>query len=107
MYTILFLFTVTPAWLALPRSERQRINAAQIEPVLKKYASSVQVQFCDAEAFSARCSDFAIFSTSNLQTFYFLFEELRDTALFSQPYLVVNDLIVGLNDGFRTFEQQA
>ena len=104
MFTILFLYTVTPAWLRLSRTERNVFNATHVQPVLERYADRVSAQFCDAEAFTARCSDFVVFQTDKLEDFYFLFEELRDTALFTEPYLTVNDLIVGLEDGFQHFE---
>ena len=104
MFTILFLYTVTPAWLRLSRDERNAFNAAQVRPVLERHAGRVSARFCDAEAFTGRCSDFAVFGAARLEDFYFMLEELRDTALFTEPYLTVNDLIVGLEDGFERYE---
>ena len=104
MYTVLFLYTVTPAWLRLSRAERNAFNATHVRPIFEKHAERISARFCDAEAFSARCSDFVIFQMRALKDFYAMFEELRDTPLFTEPYLTVNDLIVGLEDGFQHFE---
>jgi Darcynin, domain of unknown function len=106
VYKILLLYTVTPTWLGLTRATRSEINATHLQPILARYAGRVSAEFCDAEAFSARCSDFVIFESANLQDYYFLIEELRDTVLFTEPYLVVNDIIVGVQDGFQRFEAQ-
>lgn len=35
----------------------------------------------------------------------FLIEALRDTKFYSAPFIRVRDLIVGVDGGFRTFEE--
>ena len=102
-FNILFLYTLNSNWLALNRQQREEFNATVVRPIVKRYSPRVSTRFCDAEAFTARCSDFAIFETDDLPSFYFMFEALRDTPLFSAPYLVVNDLIVGVRDGHDTY----
>ena len=104
-YTILMLMTATPVWLGLPREERDAFTATTIQPLLEQYEERVQVRFFDAEAFTARSSDFAIFTTLDLKTYYFLIEELRDTAMFTVPYFVVNDILIGLENGYQAFEE--
>ncbi len=105
-YTILLMMTATPAWLSLSREERGAFNTNVVEPLLGRYAERVQVRFFDAEAFAARCSDFVIFTALDLKAYYFLIEELRDTAMFAAPYFVVNDVIIGLENGYRAFEEE-
>lgn len=103
-YAALLLYTVTPAWLALSRAERRQVGAETIRPILDRYAGRVQASFFDAEAFTARCSDFAVFRFHDPRDFYHLIEALRDTALFGVPYLSVNDLILGLQNSFQEYE---
>jgi uncharacterized membrane protein YjdF len=105
-YTILMMMTATPTWLGLPREERDAFNANVIEPLPARYADRVQVRFFDAEAFAAHCSDFVIFTALDLKAYYFLIEELRDTAMFIAPYFVVNDVIIGLENGYQSFEEE-
>lgn len=100
------MMTATPAWLSLPREERGAFDANVVEPLLERYAERVQVRFFDAEAFTARCSDFVIFTALDLKAYYFLIEELRDTAMFITPYFVVNDVIIGLENGYQAFEEE-
>ena len=104
-YTILMMMTATPAWLGQSRQERAIFTATVIQPVLERYADRVQVRFYDAEAFAAHCSDFAMFTTRDLKDYYFLIEALRDTALFAVPYFVVNDVLIGLENGYQAFEE--
>ncbi|WP_034335450.1 darcynin family protein [Deinococcus misasensis] len=106
MYTILFLFTFSPAWLALSRAERQRMQETHVQPLLDAHQTRVSASFCDAEAFTGRCSDFVVFQAQDLKDFYFFFEALRDTPLFSVPFLTVNDLIVGVQQGHQQYQQQ-
>ncbi|MFF4361605.1 darcynin family protein [Streptomyces sp. NPDC001604] len=105
--TIILTYTFTPAWLALPREERNAMEAAHIFPVFAKYADRVSARFFDAEAFHTAFSDFALLETEDLQAYYFLIEELRDSPLIAQGYLVVNDIFMGIEDGFQAFEAQA
>lgn len=104
-YTIVLMMTATPTWLSLPRTARADFTTNTIQPLLERYADRIQVRFFDAEAFSARSSDFAIFTTSDLKTYYFLIEELRDTAMFSTPYFIVNEVLIGLENGYQAFEE--
>ena len=85
-YTILVLLTALPDWLKLNREERAAFMSRTILPVLDKYEDKIRVRWLDAEAFSSRCSDIALFETADLQRYYFLMEELRDTPFFSQPF---------------------
>lgn len=102
--TIILTYTFTPAWLALPREQRNEMRAAHIVPVFAKYADKVSARFFDAEAFQTAFSDFALLETEDLRAYYCLVEELRDSPLIAQGYLVVNDIFMGIEDGFQHFE---
>ncbi|MEU2712085.1 darcynin family protein [Streptomyces sp. NPDC007205] len=104
--TIVLTYTFTPAWLALSREERNAMAATHIQPVFAKYADRVPARFFDAEAFTTAFSDFALLETEDLQAYYFLIEELRDSPLIAQGYLVMNDIFMGIEAGFHAFEAQ-
>lgn len=105
-YTIIVRLTALPAWLQLPRRQRQQFQQEIIAPVLAKYNQQVQVRWLDAEAFNAACSDIALFETDDLRTYYFLMEELRDTEFFAKPYFRLEDITIGMEDGYLAFEQK-
>ncbi|HEY1011247.1 MAG TPA: darcynin family protein [Herpetosiphonaceae bacterium] len=106
-YTILVLMTATEAWLSLSRAERAGFVERTLGPIFARYEGRVSLRTFDAEAFSARCSDVAMFEAEDLRAYYYLMEELRDTALFGQPYFRVNEIIPCIEGGFAEFEAQA
>ncbi len=103
-YVALVLLRATARWLRLPRVERNAFNDTVLAPVFAQYAGRVAVRHLDMEAFTGRCSDIALLETADPRAFYFLMEELRDTALFTEPYFEVVDILLGLEDGYRAFE---
>lgn len=92
----------TPAWLALPRAERGRIAGAAFAAALPD--DRVSLRYFDAEAFSGRCTDVAMFETTDLAAYYFAIERLRDSPLFTTPYFEVAEIIPTIEDGFQAFE---
>ncbi|WP_354644597.1 darcynin family protein [Kitasatospora camelliae] len=105
MYMVMLGYSFSPQWLALPRSERQRLKAAHITPLVEKYADRVRVRFFDAEAFQTRFSDFALMETEDLTAYYYLVEEIRDSPLVGQGYLTFQDIVLGIEDGHGRFER--
>lgn len=105
-YTILVLYLVTPDWLALTRAERNEFFSTQIGPVLEVHQEKLSVRFFDSEAFHGKTSDYMIITCEDLRSYYYFMEALRDTKLFSQPYLVLNDVIIGIENGFKEYEAQ-
>lgn len=104
-WAIFMLLRTTPAWLALPRTERGRIAEAAFAHAFRN--ESVSLRHFDAEAFSGRCTDVAMLETDDLKAYYFAIERLRDTPLFTTPYFEVVDIIPAMEDGFRAFEEDA
>jgi hypothetical protein len=98
--------TSTKEWLSLSRDERRRFVAEELQPIFATYAERVRVRFLDAEAFTSRCSDVAIFETDDLQQYYFLMEEIRDSKIFTVPYFIFNDIIPCAEGGFVRFEEE-
>lgn len=101
-FTIFMLLEALPAWLKLGRNERNRIAGDAL--ALSLAGLDVNHRHYDAEAFSGRCSDVAVFETNDLAAYYDAVERLRDSALFAEPYFRVVDIIPSLADGYRGFE---
>ena len=65
--TFFMLLNSQPSWLALSRSERLGYIDETISPILARYPQ-VSLRFYDAEAFSGRCTDIAVFETADYGT---------------------------------------
>lgn len=104
-YVIIVQLTALPEWLQLTRAARQEFRQQILQPILEKYRAQVSLRWLDAEAFNAGCSDIALFTTADLHFYYFLLEELRDTAFFAKPYFRLENITIGLEEGYWDFEQ--
>jgi hypothetical protein len=105
-YVALMTMSFTKDWLALTREERSRFRETRMKPILEQYRGKVGLRYFDAEAFCAEVSDFALFEFEDLKDYYFLMEELRGTELFSKEWMVVKELILGIEGGHEAFEQE-
>ncbi|MDO8420853.1 MAG: darcynin family protein [Parvibaculum sp.] len=103
-YTIFMLLRTTPAWLRLSRPERNAIAEEAFGFALKD--GTVDFSYHDAEAFSGRATDVAVFKTAVLFDYYKVVERLRDSKLFTEPYYEVVDIIPTIEEGFRHFEAE-
>ena len=101
--TFFMLLKSTPAWLSLTRPQRTAFIGEQIQPIFARYAE-VRLRFYDAEAFSGRCTDVAVWETSSLQQYTFLIDALRDTPFFARPYFEVVEIIPGIEDSYREYD---
>lgn len=99
-YTAVALVTLTPAWLRMDRAQRQDFTDTHIVPLLTRYSSRVTMRYVDVEAFTGRCSEMLIFTTADPADFAALWDELRDTPLFADGLMHVEDIIVGLDAGW-------
>lgn len=96
-YTAVAVVTLTPAWLRMNRAARQDFTAAHVQPVLARYDGRVAMRYVDVEAFTGRCSEMLIFTTTDPADFAALWDELRDTPLFADGLMRVDDIIIGLD----------
>src|SRR5262245_46997507 len=104
-YTVFVAVKYSKDWLALPREERNAFNERVLGPIFACYDGRVSMRFFDTEAFSVDASDFILFSCADLKDYYFLMEELRDTALFTKEWLTLVRVYIGIEDGFKEFER--
>jgi len=91
-----------PAWLALTREERGRI-AGKTGAILARHPR-VTFEWFDADAFAGGFSDFAICRFSDLRAYHHLWEELRDTEIFTRPYARIVNVTTGIENGFQDYE---
>lgn len=105
-YTFFVHMNATKNWLSLSREERNSYFSESIGEIFSRYPS-VTVRLYDAEAFTTKCSDIAVYETENIQDYYFLVEELRDSKIFTEPYFEIVDIFPAIEDGFVEFESKA
>lgn len=101
--TLFLQLRALPAWLSLPRAERNRIGTDALGQAL--HGTGVTYRHFDAEAFSAQCSDIAMLEAADHVSLNRVMERLRDSAVFAQPYFELVSIIPAMEDGFRDFEQ--
>ena len=94
------------AWLALSRQARADFIAAEVRPIFARYRD-VNLRFYDAEAFTGRITDVAVFETTNLRAYYFLIDALRDTPFLGLPYFEVVEIIPAIEDGYQEYTDAA
>jgi hypothetical protein len=105
-YSILVLYQSTNLWLTLAREERANFFEKGIGPIVEKFAGHLAIRLFDSEAFHANISDFMLIECADFKQYYFFMEHLRDSDLFSKPYIIVKDIVVGVEGGFQMFEQE-
>lgn len=105
MVTVFVLLKTTVSWLRLSRDERNEIADKALCSVLVN--TDVTLRMFDAEAFTTRCTDVAMFQAKDMQSFYFTIERLRDSVLITEPYFEMVEIIPTIEDGFKLFEDQA
>lgn len=103
-YTFFVLLRATKEWLALTRAARNQFVEQHLQPLFAKY-DAVSVRFYDAEAFTTRCSDIAVFETADLQQYYFLMDGIRDSKVFTVPYFDLLEIIPAIEGGFIEYEE--
>lgn len=103
MITVFVLLKTTKEWLRLEHAERNRIAESVLSTVLPD--NSVTLRMFDAEAFTTKCTDVAMFQAEDMQAFYFAIERLRDSELITKPYFEMVEIIPTIEDGFKDFEK--
>jgi hypothetical protein len=92
-----------PAWLALSRADR-RAWSGKVNEICARYPK-VNLAWYDADALGSGYTDFVICRFSDFAAYHFLWEELRDTELFSRPYVRIVDVTLGIERGYEAYER--
>ena len=101
-YLAVAMLAAEPSWLALTREERGRW--AEIIGDICDRHPRVSVEWFDADGLSGRHSDFATFRFDELEAYQFVWDALRDTALFTKPYWRIVDVVLGRLQGYKAYE---
>ena len=101
--TFFMLLRSSPAWLALSREARLAYVDGTVKPILGRYPA-VALRFYDAEAFTGRATDVAVFETRDIRAYYFLIDALRDSLFLGLPYFEVVDIIPAVEDGYAEYD---
>jgi hypothetical protein len=86
--TFFMMLKTTTAWLQLKPVERFAFLGSTIKPILEKHPT-VKLRFYDAEAFSGRLSDIAVWETADIKAYQSLVDNLRETAFWGMYFDVV------------------
>lgn len=105
-YTILLLMQATPAWLSLTRKERSVFFEGKLSPIIDKFSEDLTVRLFDVEFFNASVSDYMMIETKNLEAYADFIEYLRDTEIYGVPYFEIKDIITGVENRFKTFDEK-
>lgn len=100
-YTVFVLYRALPAWLTLSRTQREAFFVRKTAPIIAKYGNHVRVRLFDAEVFHTQVSDVMMVSCNDLDAYYVFMETLRDTELFSKPYIELKEVIISRENGFQ------
>lgn len=104
-YTVLILLSTTENWLRLTREERNKFNEKFFVPLIKKYQEFIEIRLFDSESTHALHTDFMIIETTDLTQYYYFWEEVRDSEIYTIPYFKINDILIGQEDGFKDYEK--
>ncbi|WML58716.1 darcynin family protein [Neobacillus sp. PS2-9] len=103
---IIILLEFYPSWLALPRKRRREL-AGEFYSIIEKYHEDVKVKFFDADAFGdGTYTDFILCETEDLKKYHFMWEEIRDTYAYSNGYLKIKKVIMGVQNAYQKFEEE-
>lgn len=91
MYTFFVHMKATKSWLLLPEQKREAYVTDELVPMLAKYPQ-VTIKFYDVEAFSAKCSDIAVFETEHLEAYLSLMDDIRNSKITTTPYFETVDV---------------
>ncbi|WP_045857677.1 darcynin family protein [Teredinibacter purpureus] len=105
-FAIILKYSFTNKWFNLTRPERQDFELTHIFPLIQKYAEELTVRTFDSEAFESKFSDFAIVETQNLKAHTHFMDDLRDSPLIAHGYATFNDIFMGIEDGYKEYNQE-
>lgn len=99
-YTIFILANATAAWLRLSRVEHKTFSETEFADCLADFPS-VSLRLFDAEAFTSRCSDVFMFTTSSLPDYCAVMDRIRSSKVMTEPYFEFVETITSVEDTYR------
>lgn len=105
-YQVLLLLKASAKWLALSKAYREKIYTDVMFPLFMKFKDELSIQLFNTEAFHSSVSDVINIETEDLQLYYQFLQQLKTSRIFSEEYFELRDVIVGVENGFRKFNDQ-
>ncbi|QEC68013.1 hypothetical protein FRZ67_12125 [Panacibacter ginsenosidivorans] len=106
-YQILLLLKATSKWMGLSKAYRDKVFTDVVYPLFLNYTADLQIQVFSTEAFHASVSDVINIETENMEEYYHFLQQLKSSRIFSEEYFELQDVIVGMENGFRKFNDDA
>ena len=106
-YQVLLLIKATPKWLGLSKTYRERIFNDVLFPLFIEYTNQLHIKLINAEAFHSSVSDIINIETESLERYYIFLQQLKSSRVFSEEYFELQDVIVGIENGFRKFNEES
>ncbi|MFF8946700.1 darcynin family protein [Streptomyces sp. NPDC014864] len=103
-YGIVIRYEFDPSWLQLSREQRGAKEEVFQKEIVGPFADKMSVRHFDAEAFATDYSDFLFVETDDIKTYYYFIEKLRDSEFIAQGWARLRDISIGLQDGYKEFE---
>ena len=105
-YQILLLLKATSKWLGLSKAYRDKIFTDVVYPLFLQFTNELKIQLFNAEAFHATVSDVIIIETESAESYYSFLQQLKSSRIFSEEYFELQDIIAGVENGFRKFNEE-
>lgn len=106
-YQVLLLIKSTPKWLGLSKAYRERTYNDVLFPLFMEYGSDLRIKLFSAEAFHSTVSDVINIETESMEQYYKFLQQLKSSRVFSEEYFELQDVVVGIENGFRKFNEEA
>lgn len=106
-YQILLQMKSTPKWMGLSKAYREKVFTDVVYPLFLDYTDDLQIQLFSTGAFHASVSDVIDITTEKLEEYYRFLQELKSSRIFSEEYFQLHDVIVGMENGFSKFNEDA
>lgn len=95
---------VEPTYLQLSRETRAEKWRA-MQAIIRAHPG-VSVTWNDADAFSGECSDFVICRFARMFDYHCMWEELKDSELFTTPYFHIARVLIGMENAFEAYDEK-
>ncbi|MFE6165232.1 darcynin family protein [Streptomyces sp. NPDC056486] len=103
-YGIIIRYEFDISWLRLSREQRSEKEQVFQKEIVGPFVDKMSVRHFDAEAFATDYSDFLFVETDDIKTYYFFIEKLRDSEFIAQGWVRIRDISIGLQDGYKEYE---
>ena len=94
---------VEPSYLQLSREIRA--EKWQMMLGIIRAHPNVSVTWNDADTFSGECSDFVICRFKVMFDYHCMWEELKDSELFTTPYFHITRVLIGMENAFEVYDE--